>query len=134
MLFHLRPHHLICNLCFQGKGYNQEFIENFRILHQALKKRHNKIKIIQGTDDVCSKCPEKQTNSCKNEAVVKKIDCAYLQILQLKYGEIITVYNMEKKIKKYLDLQKFHLACKKCSWKTLGICESALSIFLFQVD
>ena len=126
MLFHLRPHHLICNLCFQGKGYNEEFTENFRVIHQALKKKTNKIKIIQSIDDICSKCPEKQAPNCKNEALVTEIDCAYLKILQLKYGEIITVAGMENKIKKHLSMEKFHTACEKCSWKASGICEAII--------
>lgn len=126
MLFHLRPHHLICNLCFRGKGYNEEFTENLRIIHQALKKRHNKIKIVQGIDDICLQCPTKQENTCKSEAFVGEIDRAYLKILQLKYGETITVYNMEKKIKNYLSLEKFHTACEKCSWKASGICEAII--------
>lgn len=124
MLINLRPHHLICNLCFQGKGYNEEFIKNFNSIHQQLNNPRNKIKIIRGIDAICLKCPRKQ--DCKKDSIAAAIDQSYLRILQLNFGEVVTVHKIKNKIKTLLSVTDFHNACKKCSWKSLGICESVI--------
>jgi len=126
MLFRLRPHHLICNLCFQGKGYNATFIENFQKIHQALGNELHQIKITKGVDDICQCCPKKQKDHCQDEAKVAKLDRIYLEILQLQYAETITLAQAKNKIKKMLSLQAFHNACAECSWKTAGICEKVI--------
>lgn len=120
--FKFRPHHLICNLCFIGKGYNNEFIQNFQFIHTKLSSgsdHDTKIQIVNCCDDICAYCPENQGNRCNQE---KTIDSIYLNILQLKVGQIITIAELKHKIKTLLTMPDFHHACQKCSWYQLNIC------------
>ena len=116
MLFNLRPHHLLCNLCFQGKGYNEEFTANFNMIHQALKNQQHQIKITQGIDDICAKCPKKQGLCCEDEVMVTELDQAYLKTLQLHYNEIISIAIVKNNIKTLLSLARFRTICAPCSW------------------
>lgn len=119
----LRPHHLICNMCFKGKGYSEEFTQNFSLIHKALESKEVNIKIVSDCDDICSKCPERHNNTCKKASIATAIDKAYLKILKLKTDQIITCEQLENKIKQLLTLAKFQTACGKCSWYNLNICE-----------
>jgi len=121
--FKFRPHHLLCCLCFRGKGYNETFVENFKTIHQQLNTNPNtKITIVQGCDDICAKCPERKGALCRQEDKVSAIDKAYLKILQLNVGQTMTFKCLEDKTKKLITLNNFQKACGKCSWYSLNIC------------
>jgi len=126
MLFHLRPHHLVCNLCFQGKGYSAKFVENFSAIHESLKDPRNAVKIVQGLDDICVKCPNWRVSHCQDEVIAGEIDRVYLKVLRLKYGNVMSIAQLTDLIKTRLTLPKFHMACAKCQWKKSKICENII--------
>lgn len=120
--FKFRPHHLICNLCFIGKGYNKEFVQNFQFIHATLNSgsdQNTNIQIVNCCDDICSCCPENQQSLCNTE---KTIDSIYLNILQLKVGQVITMTELKHKVETFLTMADFHFACQRCSWYQLNIC------------
>jgi uncharacterized protein len=125
-IFRFRPHHIICTLCFCGKGYNDEFIQNFKTIQQKINltdHNHNTaIQIVDCCDDICAKCPENQDKLCNHESEVIKIDIAYLKLLQLKVGQVIAFDDLKVKAKKLLTMDNFQSACKECSWYPLDIC------------
>lgn len=123
-----RPHHLICNLCFQGKGYSEEFVQNFSLLHQQLNQTPEKllIKLIAGVDDICAYCPENVNGWCQQAVKVEQLDQAYLEILKFKIGDIISLVELKNRIKKFMSLSDFHLTCCSCSWYSLGVCEKKI--------
>lgn len=121
--FRFRPHHLICSLCFQGKGYNEEFVHNFESIHKEINHPDTIIKIVDCCDDICTKCPSKLGNLCHHESEVTKIDKAYLNSLQLNIDQTTTVASLKDKIKELLTLNEFQNACGECSWYKLNICE-----------
>jgi len=127
----LRPHHLICNLCFQGKGYNEEFVQNFQKIHDAINN-DAAITITKDCDDICAKCPEKTNNVCKRETKVTAIDQAYLKLLSLQLGQDITKQEVLHKIKKYLSMNDFHRICKNCSWYDLKLCAPIINKIIDQ--
>jgi len=118
IIFKLRPHHLLCNLCFQGEGYNEEFVQNFQKIHDAIEN----IKIIEGCDDICAKCPDNIDGTCEREQKVAAIDKAYLNLLQLETGQTITSQELLDKIKQQLTMNDFHKICKDCSWYDCNLC------------
>lgn len=126
-IFRLRPHHLICNICFSGKGYSEEFIQNFSLIHNTLNSKSNEatIKIVEGCDDICAKCPKNQNQSCEDENIVTKLDNAYLQILELELDQTITAINLHRKIQDNLTLADAQYICRTCSWYD-DICKNVL--------
>jgi len=127
-MFNLRPHHLICILCFKGKGYNQEFTENLWRIYRALNKNASacQINIVQGVDDVCAKCPVQKSACCKHEEKVTKIDNAYSTALQLRTGDVLSIIEVRNKVRDFLTLDDFRKICRHCDWQEYGICEKRI--------
>lgn len=130
-IIYLRPHHLICNVCFQGKGYNKIFVDNFIDIHTKLETNKYKIQIIKHTfqDDLCKLCPQKNISNellCNTEDKVFEFDTKYLNVLDIKYDDVLSMHDVKNKIQQHLTLEKFRNICGKCSWFKHGICENII--------
>lgn len=128
-LIKLRAHHLICNLCFQGNGYNDEFVNNFFQIHNIIKFHQDDkiIKIISSLDEVCQKCPQQNNKHCFQTAKVSDMDAFYLEKLKFHENDIVSYQLVIDHIKRYLTIEDFHQGCRLCAWKEMGICEEVLS-------
>jgi hypothetical protein len=118
MTIKLRPHHLMCGLCFQGDGYSQEFVDNIAAIKKRIEEDDTAdiIELVSGCDDVCKKCPHKQQSGCEFDEKVLRLDAAYLQSLVLQYGQIISMEKLTASIRHKMDLKKFDENCGNCSW------------------
>ena len=128
-----RPHHFLCALCFQGKGYSPEFISNFSNIMNHLNSSHVDdvvIEVVEYTDSICEPCPSKRGQCCDSQKKILRIDRAHADILQVNQGDKITWGEAKKRIGEFMTLEKFHEACSPCAWKKTGMCESVLSQFL----
>lgn len=132
-----RPHHFLCTLCFQGKGYSPAFVKNYvEIVEQLKDEQAIKIEVVNRTDSICSACPHQQGARCGNgehaEQKIQTLDAAHKEDLNWQVGELLTWQEAKIRIKNKLDLETFHATCKTCSWKASGICEGVLKEFLTQ--
>ena len=125
-MFKFRSHHLICNLCFQGKGYDDNFIENFDLINKTLAANPNGkyIQVIDGVDDICFKCPKNKAGVCEDELDILLIDDSYRATLQLSRGELFSLNSIKAKVKNSLSADDFHVICGQCPWRYL--CEPNL--------
>jgi hypothetical protein len=124
-----RPHHFLCALCFQGKGYSPEFVANFSEIMAYLNSTHGDdavINIVEHTDSICAPCPSKRDNLCVVQKKILKLDSAHADVLGIKPGETITWGQAKERIRNQMTLEKFHHACAPCAWKKLGMCENVL--------
>lgn len=127
MAIQFRPHHFLCALCFQGKGYSSPFIENFSgIMQQLNHTPETMIEVVAETDSICSPCPHRRETKCTEQHKISQLDNAHADILQLTAGDKMTWEQAKKRIKSEMTLEKFHEACAPCEWKKLGICEGVL--------
>lgn len=127
MTLTFRPHHFLCTLGFQGKGYSAEFIENYKEIVKALTTNENTpIKVVSQKDTICGPCPHLRQTGCDKEKKIQELDRQHLQILALNIGQIISWRNAKENLKERMTLEAFHQACQSCSWKSLGFCEQAL--------
>ncbi len=127
MTFSFRPHHFLCTLGFQGRGYSPSFIENYEKIAAAL--RHNEelpLRVVPTHDSICGACPHQKKGGCEKEDKIQRLDQQHSQILGLKMGETLSWRKAKERLKKHMTLDAFHHACAGCSWKSLGVCESAL--------
>ncbi|SHH15297.1 DUF1284 domain-containing protein [Tepidibacter thalassicus] len=124
----LRAHHLLCIQGYQGKGYNDEFVNNMTKITNTLKNNINtKIKIISKTDFICSKCPNNIGNGlCKSEIKVNSLDTKTIKLLELKENKTYTYKEILNTIKEKLTLEKFEYICKNCEWFKYGYCKKGL--------
>lgn len=124
-----RPHHFLCALCFQGKGYSPKFIENFSAIMQQLNAADGdavKIEVVAETDSICQPCPHRREKSCTSQEKILQLDRAHADVLKLQPSDVLTWGEAKKRIAEWMTLEKFHQTCAPCEWKTLGICEATL--------
>ncbi|MBX3709185.1 MAG: DUF1284 domain-containing protein [Gammaproteobacteria bacterium] len=133
MKFNFRPHHFLCALCFQGRGYSSAFIANFTSIMETLnliEGNHTVIHIVSHTDSICDPCPNRMRNTCTTEEKITVLDRSHATALDIKAGESMTWGEAKNRIAEKISLEKFHQICATCNWKKYGICENALTKFL----
>ena len=73
----LRPHHALCVLFFEGKGYSPAFIENMTAI---LAEPSQMVHITMGCDSLCQECPHSQDGVCDDAAKVAQFDQRILSL------------------------------------------------------
>lgn len=133
MELQFRPHHFLCALCFQGRGYSPAFVTNFHVIMAALQEINGDnidITITNKTDSICAPCPHRIEQNCSTEEKIAVLDRAHSNALQLQHIKSITWGDAKKRIAENISLALFHDICSTCNWKSLGICENVLTGFL----
>ncbi len=133
MQINFRPHHFLCALCFQGRGYSSAFVAHFAAIMSLLHSPegdNTHIHIVDHTDSICDPCPHRIGNACQTEEKIAVLDQAHANALDIKVNTTMTWGEAKNKIAQHLTLDKFHQMCATCSWKKWGICESRLKEFL----
>lgn len=128
-----RPHHFLCALCFQGKGYSPGFIKNFSAIMDRLNSaggEETAIRVVNETDAICAPCPHRLGKTCVTQEKITVLDQAHASALELAPNETLTWGNAKQRIKDNITLASFHAICASCDWKPYGLCENALSAFL----
>lgn len=119
-----RPHHFLCTLAFEGKGYSPDYVKNFYRIVRDLDQAQ--LEVVLGFDAICEPCPHHGTYQCTFEDKVSQLDQAHAEILGLKPGDQLTWAAAKERLKQHMTLERFHQACASCSWKALGVCEAHL--------
>ncbi|MBA3661774.1 MAG: DUF1284 domain-containing protein [Gammaproteobacteria bacterium] len=133
MRVNFRPHHFLCALTFQGKGYSQPFIENFAAIMTLLNKNEANdvlIEVVLETDSICTPCPHRSKNRCATQSKIERLDAAHQQVLGVNAGDLMTWKAARQLMKDKLSMAQFHEICKDCEWKIYGMCETTLKAFL----
>ncbi|VVC77302.1 hypothetical protein AQUSIP_26290 [Aquicella siphonis] len=133
MSLRFRPHHFLCALCFQGRGYSPAFVANFQNIMQTLNSNQGEnasIEVIDHTDSICNPCPNRTHKTCTSEEKIQTLDQSHTAALDFQPGDVITWEHAKKRIAERLTLETFHRICSPCRWKDLGICENVLTRFL----
>ncbi len=128
-LIKFRPHHFLCALGFQGKGYSPKFVENFGEITAQLNSTHGDqtpIDVVAQTDDICQPCPHRRNLSCETQDKIDKLDQAHASALNIKTGDVLTWQKAKQLIKENINVSNFQTLCAPCEWQKLGICENAL--------
>jgi hypothetical protein len=129
-MLEFRPHHFLCTLGFEGKGYSDEFVKNYQSIADRLRRSplgdEVEIRVVGATDSICAPCPNRRGESCVAEAKIGKLDAAHQAVLGLRAGEALKWRDAREKIAKEFTDEKFEAACAPCAWKSLGVCKSAL--------
>lgn len=125
-----RPHHFLCTLGFEGKGYSQEFVRNFQALADRLRRDPAGdsvvLEVVGRTDSICAPCPNRQGSLCSTQQKIQSLDDAHAQVLGLKPGDRLTWGEAKARIAARMTDERFDSACAPCGWKALGICKLAL--------
>jgi uncharacterized protein len=124
-----RPHHFLCALGFQGKGYSPKFVENFGEITTQLHSADGDqtlIEVVAHTDDICQPCPHRRNINCEAQEKIDNLDQAHANILNIKAGDTLTWGQAKKLIANNISVDTFQKICAPCQWQKLGVCENAL--------
>jgi hypothetical protein len=126
-----RPHHLLCSLGYQGKGYSPGFTANMdAIIAGRLRAAGGNATVIEvtgATDDICAPCPRRRGRLCTNEAKIGGLDRAHAAALALAPGDRLTWGEAKARIRAKVPPGSLKTICRDCEWEPLGLCEAALA-------
>ncbi len=126
-----RPHHFLCTLGFEGKGYSPSFVENYARIASELRDIPAQgdsvmIEVVAGSDSVCAPCPNRRGDSCATEDKISTLDRNHTAAHGIGPGQTISWGEAKARMARHMTVQAHHQACAPCSWRSLGVCESAL--------
>lgn len=126
-----RPHHFLCSLGYQGKGYSQDFSDNMtRIVMGQLRAPGGDdeiIEVVGATDDICTPCPKRRGSLCESQDKIATLDTRHGRALGLFVGTEITWGEAKRRIIKRVPPGALAQLCAGCQWLKLGLCEQALA-------
>ncbi len=125
-----RPHHFLCSLGFEGKGYSPEFAANMTaiVMGQLRAKGGDDtlIEVVPATDDICTPCPKRRGTLCTKQTKIDRLDTAHAAALGLTAGDRLTWGDAQARIRANVQPGDLSTLCKGCSWQVFGMCEAAL--------
>lgn len=136
-LIRFRPHHFMCSLGYEGKGYSYDFVQNYNQIIEKLRSPNGDqtlIQVTEFTDDVCSPCPRREKKLCQRQKFIESLDKKHKEALGLAFDQVLSWKDAKTRIKKNISVERFHELCKGCEWKDLGLCEKALKKILTTTD
>lgn len=126
-----RPHHFLCSLGFQGKGYSPDFTTNMTAIVMGRLRAEGGdatvIEVVGATDDICAPCPKRRGTLCTNQPQIKVLDRAHASALKLAPHERLTWGEAQARIRANVPPGSLKTLCKGCEWEPYGMCEEALA-------
>lgn len=125
-----RPHHFLCALGFQGKGYSDLFTANMSAIVLGRLRTPGgdgtQIEVTDAADDICAPCPKRQGEGCETGAKIARLDAAHARALNLAPGDRLTWGEAKARIRGSVPTGSLRHLCAGCAWQPLGLCEAAL--------
>ncbi|MBS1962746.1 MAG: DUF1284 domain-containing protein [Bdellovibrionales bacterium] len=126
-----RPHHFLCTIGFEGKGYSEAFVENYARLARELRESKGgdalEIEVTARTDSICEPCPNRRGNLCETEAKIRSLDDAHAAALGIRPGDRLSWGEAKAKIRERITVETMRTICAPCAWLKAGMCERALT-------
>jgi|GEM_PF-245652 len=130
MSIEFKPHHFLCTVGFEGKGYSQLFVKNFQALADQLRRDPGgdsvQITVVRDADSICAPCPNLRGTLCATQEKISTLDSNHARVLGIQPGDQLTWKQAKALILEKMTPEAFDQACAPCGWKPLGICRSAL--------
>lgn len=129
-MIRFRPHHFLCALGFQGKGYSEDFTANMAGIVDRLRGPGGGDLLLQVTyqaDAICGPCPHKRGLGCEKSAKITALDSRHAAALRLRDGGCLTWGDAQARIRSHVAPGDLQTLCAGCAWLELGLCEDALA-------
>lgn len=125
-----RPHHFLCALGFQGRGYSDRFTDNMAGIVDQLRGPNGDRTVLHVTfqaDRICAPCPHRRGSGCEKSFRITALDERHAAALSLTDGQALTWAEAKARIVSHVPPGALHDLCQGCQWLALGLCETALS-------
>lgn len=127
-----RPHHFLCSLGFQGKGYSDAFTANMgSIVDDRLRAPGGDdvdIVVVPAADDICAPCPKRRGTLCTEQERIATLDARHARALGLFAGSRLSWGEAKRRIVRHVPPGSLSQICAGCRWLDHGMCETALKI------
>ena len=125
-----RPHHFLCALGFQGKGYSNRFTVNMAEIVNRLRAPSGdelEIAVTFEADHICAPCPHRRGAGCAKAEKIHALDARHAQALGLADGARLSWGEAQQRIRAQVPPGALATLCDGCQWLELGLCETALA-------
>jgi hypothetical protein len=126
-----RPHHFLCSLGFQGKGYSDAFTANMSAIVMGRLRTPTGdatlIDVVGAADDICAPCPKRRGKLCTSQDKINLLDRAHAAALNLAPRERLTWADAKARIRANVAPGSLKTLCAGCEWEPYGMCEAALA-------
>jgi hypothetical protein len=117
----LRAHHGLCIAFFEGKGYNDYFVENMRNVITTLNSNPN-VTITFDEDIVCVACPNNKNGICDCIEKVNRYDETVLRLCNIRNNTILPWQTFKALVmKKVIKAGMLSTVCSDCQWANICI-------------
>lgn len=117
--YKLRPHHGLCISFFEGKGYSEEFVTHMREVINS-GRQGAAITIVNGADEICSKCPNLKGSGCITFEKVEWLDQQVVKACGLDIGKEYSFTQFLAQVQEELiDTDRWKTICRGCQWYSL---------------
>lgn len=125
----LRPHHLLCALGFEGKGYSDGFTTNMGALVARLNASGGATEVViaPAADDICAPCPHRRGTGCTEQGRIDTLDARHAAALALEPGARLSWSAAQARIRERVAPGALARLCAGCQWLDMGACERALA-------
>jgi hypothetical protein len=97
------------------------------IVDRIRKNQWLEIELVDGVDDICSKCPHNVGNSCsKPGRNVIELDRGIVGRLKIDLGRKVELRSLLNLVEERIKPEELPEICKGCEWLGLGFCEEGL--------
>lgn len=125
-----RPHHFLCSLGFEGKGYSDSFTANMEAIVMGRLRadagKETEIEVVGLADDICGPCPKRRGTSCTDQEKIDSLDAAHSRALRIDTGDRLTWAEALLRIRERVRPETLDRICAGCAWLEQGMCKAAL--------
>ena len=125
-MIEIRPHHVLCNYCYRGNGYDNAFVHNFTQINEDIINNKKQLIIVNKLDSICDKCPNQNGIKCDTQEKIDNLDNKHMQALQIQQDDILNWDQAVEKIKINITKDVFKNICSECEWYESNICYNVL--------
>lgn len=126
-----RPHHFLCALGYEGKGYSDAFTANMSAIVMGRLRSAGgdgvEIVVAAAADDICAPCPKRRDQLCSVQAKIDRLDASHGAALGFSAGDRLSWGEAKARIRARVAAGSLHDLCAGCEWEPLGLCEAALA-------
>ena len=127
-----RPHHFLCSLGFEGKGYSDAFTANMNAIVMGRLRAEGgaatEIEVVGAADDICAPCPLRRGTGCAKQAKIDRLDAAHGRALGIAPGDRLTWGEALERVRAKVRPEDLQTICAGCEWLPLGICKTAVAL------
>lgn len=125
----LRPHHVLCAIGWQGRGYSPEFTRNMDriVLGRLRADPQTEVVFTAHSDAICAPCPSRRGYGCEMQDRIAALDRCHAEALSIAPGQRMRWAEASGPAVSRLRPDDLDRICAGCRWLELGLCKSALA-------